>query len=312
MFVLGVGIGASMQVLVIAVQNAVDYKDLGAGTSGTTFFRSIGGSFGTAIFGAIFANVLTGNLTHALAGKSLPPGITASSGATPATLDKLPAAIHEAYISGYAASLRTVFLVAVPVGIVAFLLSWTLKELPLRTTTRAVDPADRLAPTARPTIRTSEEEMERALSTLNIRERRLEVYSDIVQRAGVALSPRAGWLLIRLGEHPGDNELRLAERLHISVPNLTERLGELGRAGMVDVLGRPEDPIELTRAGVTAHAALFAARQERIQRFLDGWDSAAHPELLRLLSRFTHELAAGDEEPGKDLETSGARATSGT
>ena len=54
MFVFGAGIGATMQVLVIAVQNAIDYADLGAGTSGVTFFRSIGGSFGTAVFGAIF------------------------------------------------------------------------------------------------------------------------------------------------------------------------------------------------------------------------------------------------------------------
>src|SRR5207245_7794769 len=58
MFVLGAGIGASMQVLVIAVQNAVSYADLGAATGGATFFRSIGGSFGTAVFGAVFANVL--------------------------------------------------------------------------------------------------------------------------------------------------------------------------------------------------------------------------------------------------------------
>jgi hypothetical protein len=49
-----------MQVLVIAVQNAIDYADLGAGTSGVTFFRSIGGSFGTAVFGAIFDHVLPG------------------------------------------------------------------------------------------------------------------------------------------------------------------------------------------------------------------------------------------------------------
>ena len=76
MLVLGAGIGASMQVLVIAVQNAVDYSDLGAATGGATFFRSIGGSFGTAVFGAIFANVLPGNLASALHGLSLPPGVT--------------------------------------------------------------------------------------------------------------------------------------------------------------------------------------------------------------------------------------------
>jgi MFS family permease len=90
MFVFGVGIGATMQVLVIAVQNAIDYADLGAGTSGVTFFRSIGGSFGTAVFGAIFDHVLPGNVASALHGLALPPGVSVTSGASPAALAKLP------------------------------------------------------------------------------------------------------------------------------------------------------------------------------------------------------------------------------
>ncbi|MGI9005330.1 MAG: DHA2 family efflux MFS transporter permease subunit [Streptosporangiaceae bacterium] len=90
MLVLGAGIGATMQVLVIAVQNAVDYADLGAATSGATFFRSIGGSFGTAVFGAIFDHVLPGNISSALHGLKLPPGIGITSGASPAALDRLP------------------------------------------------------------------------------------------------------------------------------------------------------------------------------------------------------------------------------
>ena len=65
MLVLGAGIGGSLQVLVVAVQNAVSYADLGAATAGATFFRSIGGSFGTAIFGAVFSNVLAGDLVAA-------------------------------------------------------------------------------------------------------------------------------------------------------------------------------------------------------------------------------------------------------
>src|SRR5215468_10161231 len=70
MLVLGAGIGASLQVLVVAVQNAVSYTDLGAATDGATFFRSIGGSFGTATFGAVFSNVLPGNLAASLKGLS--------------------------------------------------------------------------------------------------------------------------------------------------------------------------------------------------------------------------------------------------
>jgi EmrB/QacA subfamily drug resistance transporter len=302
MFVLGVGIGATMQVLVIAVQNAVNYRDLGAATSGVTFFRSIGGSFGTAIFGAIFANVLAGNLADALQGKSLPAGVTASSGASPAVLDALPKAVHDAYVSGYSASLRTVFLVAVPIGIVAFGLSWTLKELPLRVTTRAVDPADSLAPTSRPTMRTSDEEMERALSTLTNRERRRDLYNHLVEAASIQATPRAAWLLLRVGEHRGDTPRLLAGRLQISVSDLQTRLGELASAGYMESSPDPDGRLLMTPAGLAAYDRLFAARQERVERFLLGWRPEEHPELLKLLSRFTHELAAGDERPDRDLE----------
>ena len=74
MFVLGVGLGCVMQVLVLIVQNAVPYSELGVATSSATFFRSIGGSFGVAIFGAIFSNVLVGNLVKHLGTAKLPSG----------------------------------------------------------------------------------------------------------------------------------------------------------------------------------------------------------------------------------------------
>ena len=99
----------------------------------------------------------------------------------------------------------------------AFALTWTLKELPLRKTAGAVDQADRLAPTSRPTIRTSDEEMRRAVSALLVRQRRREVYADLVAKAGLTVSPRAGWLLLRVGEHQGESRAALARCLSISV-----------------------------------------------------------------------------------------------
>jgi EmrB/QacA subfamily drug resistance transporter len=109
MLVLGMGIGGVMQVLVIIVQNGVPHSELGVATSGATFFRSIGGSFGTAIFGAIFANVLVGNLAKHLHGVALPKGFS-SADATPALLSHLPAAVHAGFVAGYAESIQTVFL----------------------------------------------------------------------------------------------------------------------------------------------------------------------------------------------------------
>ncbi len=301
-FVLGAGIGATLPVLVIAVQNSVNYSDLGAATSGVTFFRSIGGSFGAAVFGAIFANVLSGNLTRALAGRTLPDGFEVSAGASPAALNRLPQVVHDAYITGYASSLRTVFLVAVPVGIIAFLLSWTLKDMPLRTTTRAADAGDQLAPTAGPIVRSSEEEMKRALSSLTNRERRFELYSELAEQTGISASPRATWLLLRVGEHPDDVARTFAGRLSIGMADLTDRLRELNAAGYLETLPEPDERLQLTPAGRAAYARLFEARQERVQRFLGGWSPSDQQQLGELLTRFTHELAVG-ERPGRDLES---------
>ena len=131
MLVLGMGIGGVMQVLVIIVQNAVPHNELGVATSGATFFRSIGGSFGTAIFGAIFSNVLVGNLARHLHGVSLPAGFS-SANATPALLSHLPAAVHQGFVSGYAESIQTVFIVAVPIAALAFLATWLIPQVELR------------------------------------------------------------------------------------------------------------------------------------------------------------------------------------
>ncbi|CAJ59893.1 MULTISPECIES: MDR family MFS transporter [Frankia] len=142
MFVLGVGIGSVMQVLVIAVQNSVDHRQMGVATSGATFFRSIGGSFGTAVFGAIFANVLAGNISERLAGLPLPPGLAASgANISPKVIDALPPAIRDGFVQAFSDSMQTVFLVAVPIGLVAFALTWLLPEIRMRHTVDTVSPA---------------------------------------------------------------------------------------------------------------------------------------------------------------------------
>jgi MFS family permease len=136
MFVLGVGLGCVMQVLVLIVQNAVPHSELGVATSGATFFRAIGGSFGTAIFGAIFSNVLVGNLARHLHGARLPSGFSTSS-VTPALLHALSAAVRHGLAAAYADSIQTVFIIAAPIGFIAFLASWLIPRLELRRGVRA-------------------------------------------------------------------------------------------------------------------------------------------------------------------------------
>jgi EmrB/QacA subfamily drug resistance transporter len=146
MLILGMGLGGVMQVLVIIVQNGVPHSELGVATSGATFFRSIGGSFGTAIFGAIFSNVLVGNLASHLHGVSLPSGFSAAD-VTPAALAHLPAVVHTGFVAGYAESIQTVFLIAVPIAVLAFLATWLIPQVELRQWA----PAATAAPTAEAT-----------------------------------------------------------------------------------------------------------------------------------------------------------------
>ncbi len=136
MFVLGIGLGCVMQVLVLIVQNSVPHAELGVATSAATFFRSIGGSFGTAIFGAIFSNVLAGNLITQLGHVRLHAGLSTAS-VTPAILNTLPPTVHHAIAVAYAESISTVFTIAAPIGLLAFACSWLIPQVELR---RAIDP----------------------------------------------------------------------------------------------------------------------------------------------------------------------------
>ena len=130
MVVLGFGLGLVMPVLVLAVQNAVPRAEMGVATAASIFFRSIGGSFGVAIFGTIFANRLNFWLA-----RDLPAGAHVDASkllhSSPAKLALLPPAIHRGLIEAFSSSLHTVFLWAVPIGVVAFLVSLALREVPL-------------------------------------------------------------------------------------------------------------------------------------------------------------------------------------
>ena len=128
---IGIGMGLANLTTLVAVQNAVPHSELGVATSGATFFRSIGGSFGTAIFGAIFSNVLVGNLARHLHVTHLPAGFHTRS-VTPSLLSHLPAPIHHAIVAGYAESIQTVFLVAVPIAALAFLATWLIPQVELK------------------------------------------------------------------------------------------------------------------------------------------------------------------------------------
>ena len=146
MVILGLGIGCVMQVLVVAVQNAVPQSQLGTATSSSTFFRSIGGSIGVAGFGAIFNNRLAANLPRYLPPAALKAVHGGNVSASPAQLDALPPPIHHGYVLAFSDSLHVVFQIGAPVALLAFALTWLLKEVPLRD--RAYVAGDDAAPAA--------------------------------------------------------------------------------------------------------------------------------------------------------------------
>lgn len=140
MLVLGLGIGLSMQVLTIAVQNTVDYADLGTATSGVTFFRTLGSSFGTAVFGTIYANSLGPNLKDGVAEAVRAggdPAVLAKASQSPQALHALPGAQSAPLAQAYADTLHTVFLWTVPVAVLGFVVALFLKQVKLRDTVRA-------------------------------------------------------------------------------------------------------------------------------------------------------------------------------
>ena len=283
MFVLGVGIGAVMQVLVIAVQNVVDYRDLGVATSGATFFRSIGGSFGTAVFGAIFANQLTGNLRHYLSGVAVPPGFQAAAGASPAVLDRLPPAVHSGFVHAYASSLHTVFLAAVPISAVAFALTWLLQEVPLRQAVTSPDQAQSLAPTSMPAAGDSADEVVRILSVLARREDRERIYQDLAASAGIGLDPRSTWILFRL-----DGRFRLdAAGLGFDAAEVASITGPLVEGGLVTV---EQAVVHLTPDGQVAIERLVAARRARLTQRLGSWSEEMDAELVARLDELARDL----------------------
>lgn len=128
MFVMGVGLGQTMQVLVVTVQNSVDRSDMGVATSSVQFFRQLGGAFGTALFGAI----LSSRLAHHLAGTHVP----AASGDIANNVEKikdLPEPAQGLVTGAFADSLHDVFLSAIPIILVALAIGALLKEIPLAT-----------------------------------------------------------------------------------------------------------------------------------------------------------------------------------
>jgi EmrB/QacA subfamily drug resistance transporter len=295
--VFGLGLGLVMQVLVLIVQNAVSYEDLGVATSGATFFRSIGASFGVAIFGTVFASRLGSELTAALSGQQLPPrlGVDALE-SDPKTIAELPPALRPPAVEAYATSITDVFLYAAPVALAGFVLAWFLREDRLRGSVTAPDVTQTLA--SNPVERSSYDEVCRALSVLGTREGRREIYEKITERAGYDLLPAASWLLLRIRRYgwaePGVLAEYSAVPLHviIAASRQVEERHLAVREGL---------DLVLTDQGREAAEKLAKAREESLAELLGDWWGPDRPtDLVRLVAELNAEMCGSDEERPHD------------
>ncbi len=304
LLVLGLGLGLVMQVLVLAVQNAVDYSMLGAATSGVTLARGIGGSLGAAVFGTIFTTRLRAGLHGAFSG---PLGELVAKGArlTGAQVQSMPAAARHAYENAYVNALRPVFLAAAGVGAVGFVLSLRLRERPLRATASTSDGLDHAL--AAPNSPSSLAELDRALGVLVGRDDRLAFNQRVAARASVDLSPGAVWALVRFGSYGIDGTRAMARAQAVPAERVAAVERELRERGLVAADGAGAEraaagagdgsgadgggKAALTPAGLAMADQLLSARRDELRAVLADHSTQREPEVQQLLEQLCVELS---------------------
>jgi EmrB/QacA subfamily drug resistance transporter len=285
MLVFGSGLGLAMQVLTIAVQNTVPYAQMGAATSGVTFFRTVGSTFGTAIFGTLFTNHSTPLLAAAYAESGVDPAVAAS----PAALHELPDAVIAPIIQAYADSIDFVFFWTVPVAAIGFIVAWFLVERPLHDATRgrAADMGEGFgAPDPAP----SEERLARMIADVMQRERATvftEVYKatdSLLDRAD-AWAMRQVYVLERAGEGATVRKIAAAHRVppEVLMPVFTQAV----RSGLLTV---DKGRLHLTPLGRAEFERFIAVWRRWLDAQLDDWD-LTDPEDRRVFDKAVTRIA---------------------
>ena len=192
LLVLGLGIGLSMQVLTLIVQNTAGYADLGVATSGVTFFRTLGSSFGASVFGSLYTNFLDRRLPSALRTARLKASVTD----TPEALHRLGTAQIVPVVHAYAQSLDKVFLWAIPVAAIGLLVALGLREVPLRGSSQA-SASDIGDGFGMPTQESSQQRLERAIAGV-IRARGRDALPGVIAQSGTTLDPAGAWGVVEI------------------------------------------------------------------------------------------------------------------
>lgn len=290
LIILGAGIGLSMQVLVLIVQNTSDFDDLGVATSGVTFFRTIGSSFGAAIFGSLFVNFLANRMAAALAAS----GASASAVSSPEALHRQPHNVAAPIVAAYADSLTEVFFWAAPVALVGFVLALFLREVPLREIhNSAVDLGDGFG---MPTTDTPERLLENAIARMLRGDPGVRLRS-IAMRPDCRLDVAGLWGVLRIfryGQMYGTARLSdIGDSLRIPFEVLEPTFARLVATGYVQ---RDGDQMWLTRAGAQqvdyVYALLLSWIVDKLARSPSYQGRPDRAEVEAALQRIAHRVLA--------------------
>jgi hypothetical protein len=293
MFVLGVGVGLCMQIPLIAVQNTIDYADLGVATSGMTFLRTIGSSFGVAVFGGVYSGQLTRKLQAALVSDPLPTRVSPTVVQSPAGLHALPASVAAPFIHVYAQSVHVVFLTGAPIAGLALVLALFLKELPLRGTARAS--AGEITEGigdgfAMPKPSDRDKELERAIARL-VRKEWGRMSTLALARADSPLGEAEAWCLVETHicqRQRGRATVQwIAERVRVPTAVLWPAFQRTAAAGY---LIESQGQLYLTDVGEQEFGKLAAEWQEWVAERLADWNPDVESELPGALARLGRRL----------------------
>jgi EmrB/QacA subfamily drug resistance transporter len=259
MLLLGLGLGFVMQVLIIAVQNVVDYHDLGVATSNAILFRFIGGSLGTSLLGAVLATQLNKNITP----------------------------------ESVASSLHTVFLVAAAVASLGLLLSLLLPERPLRQTIAAATEADIGGDIgqafAMPADADSRAHVLRGLAVLADRDVLRASIAAVVARAQLDLSIGAAWLLVQIEREPDVAVHQLGRNAKVEASKVESSTTELLNRSLIERRSG-NDVYALTEEGCETYNRLAAARREHLAELWPEWSPKKREDVAAILRRLAREL----------------------
>jgi EmrB/QacA subfamily drug resistance transporter len=296
LFVLGAGIGLVMQVLTIIVQNTSDFADLGAATSGVTFFRTLGGSFGAALFGSIYGNFLAGSLPTAIAKSGL---TDPQKAADPAGLHALPDAVKAPIIAAYADALHNVFLFAVPIAAIALIVALVLPQVKMRGT--AADAArDPGAGFAIPESSNEDDQLETLVGRA-VRRTDPTTAVQVLRDSGSGLDAAEAWGVLQVFLHGAllertAGEGSIEDRLGVPHGVLTPFFDGLVDSGYLSRGGPEGDSLTVTETGSAEIRLIFTAWREFIIGQLHEWlpsydegDERLNEALQRVVTRLVLE-----------------------